>query len=563
MSSPAINKQPFHVLFFPGANTSLESNISQGGLTPFTTREDYLTHRFEFWKKKAVSNQKVAKDVTEYPVDSRLNIGVDNQMTLRQMSTPLELALVDCCERLPPDNCQFLQLKPLHRTRLHRPICPSNYDADPEEADLEEDGAKQEDQQTGAEEESKSKSSTSRKIGILIRGKECHFLSLLCMYCTDRAAGHRALALAILQRTVDWETSTEKPNDGAPLRIQHFLEAGGMKLLARWLTASFTVDSGSKSQVSSPTGSLLLPILQLLKSVPFDKNVVVSSHIHKTIKRLKKAIDTLADGLDQSQLKQKHPITGGLPVGKVLSALDELMEEWKHAAAEDLKMKDRDVQKAKSQPHSLDDLEKELKSRFEKLATLQNEGGQPPPWLPTSISSIISGKSNLLAMHANSFKPVVVNHAEKAPSSETPGQKNASASQNWYDHTGKESKSQHARTWEKFLSRKRKGHFNTPDGKNPTKSHKLNPNESSKKVSWADRPLIRNAIQTQQLAEVRVFYTDVLDEQEETPQSQLDDLNSMNHQNYSASEDVAVKEESVDDSELEDLCEDPDLADMF
>ena len=562
MSSPA--KPPFHVLFLPGGNTSLESKTGPDEkLTPLIAREDYLTHRFEFWKRKAASNQQVARDVTEYPVDSsRLNGGGENKAVLRQMSTPLELALVDCCERLAPDRCQFLQLKPLHRSRLHRPICPSNYDAGPEEGD-----AEQQNQPSGAIEGSKSKSSILRETGILLRGKECHFLSLLCMHCTARAVGHRALALAILQRTVDWEVSNDRPSDMAPLRTKHFLEAGGMKLLARWLIASFTVDSGSKSHVSSPTGCLLLPILQLLKTIPFNKNVVVSSHIHKIIKRLKKAIDTLVDGLDQSQLKQKHPITGGLPVGKVLSVLDELMSVWKQAAAADLQMSNCDIHTIESQHNTFDDLEKELKSRFESLATLQNEGGQPPQWLPTSISSIISGKSNLLAMHANSFKPVVAKHAGNATSSEISGQKTVTPSQNWYDPTSNEPKTEYTRTWEKFMSKKRKGQF-FADEKNSAKSHKLNHNEASKKVSWADRPLSRkNTTQTQQLVEVRMFYKEAFDEQEATPHLHSDDLNSTKHQDGDqsnpVSEDMMVKEESIDDSELEDLCEDPDLADMF
>jgi len=47
----------------------------------------------------------------------------------------------------------------------------------------------------------------SNMSSILRLGREGHFAKLLLMYCPKKAVGQRALALAVLQRTVDWELS--------------------------------------------------------------------------------------------------------------------------------------------------------------------------------------------------------------------------------------------------------------------------------------------------------------------------------------------------------------------
>jgi hypothetical protein len=517
-----------------------------------------LTHRLDFWKKKAL---RTTKAITEYPIGVVASCdGGDDRTVLRCIATPLELALVGCCERLPPESCEFTPVKPLHRSRLHRPICPSNYDADSEERD---NGDKADIPDVTVEENTSSQQPTLHKCGILLREKECHFLSLLCMHCTANALGHRALALAILQRTVDWEASTSKSTDEVPPHvIGHFLEAGGMKLLARWLVDSFTVAPTSKGRVASPTGSLLLPIIQLLRSIPFNKDIVVASHIHKIIKRLRKAIDALVEGLDPSQLKHKHPITGGLSVGIVLAALNELMSDWKQAAAAQMQPGSEKRPDVKSQPSPFDALQKELELRFKNLTTLQNEGGEPPEWLPKSISSIISGKSHLLAMHANSFKSTVSSHSEGSTALETPPTQQSdicsarATNTNWYEPTKKEPSAERTRTWERLVSKKRKGHV-TIGGKSPTQIQKLN-SERSRRVSWADRPLIRSALQAP-LAEVRVFVKDVLDESDAIHRHN----NAHDNNQIEPSPNVKAKEESVDDRELEDLCDDPDLADMF
>eukprot|EP00984_Skeletonema_dohrnii_P029764 scaffold20636_cov78-Skeletonema_dohrnii-CCMP3373.AAC.1 len=135
--------------------------------------------------------------------------------------------------------------------------------------------------------------------------------------------------------------------------MKTFLAVGGMKLLARWLVeaytvvqpppsnqpnkrkSSFTLKTEAAAVVSpSSTGALLLPLLTLLKSIPFDKDIIVASSIHKHIKRYKKALDKLSKGMDAQSLNEVvHPIAGGGSVGKAMRGVEEVMTSWNNATA--------------------------------------------------------------------------------------------------------------------------------------------------------------------------------------------------------------------------------------
>jgi len=159
-----------------------------------------------------------------------------------------------------------------------------------------------------------------------------------------------------------------------------------MKLVALWLVDSFTVVPASSHNrkpgrqyfphVSSPTGSLLLPLLHFLKFIPFDKNLVVTSQIHKSIRRLKKALNALVEGLDPNSLEQEvHPIAGGLSVGKVIAAVDTVMTLWSKSAAEKV------ILNGSSVDSSFPQLQTKIQRRFGDLSKFQKEGPRPP-WLP-------------------------------------------------------------------------------------------------------------------------------------------------------------------------------------
>lgn len=230
----------------------------------------------------------------------------------------------------------------------------------------------------------------SNMSSILRLGREGHFAKLLLMYCPKKAVGQRALALAVLQRTVDWELSNVDTrasfgNTKYLKRTRSFLFSGGMKLVALWLVDSFTVVPASSHNrkpgrqyfphVSSPTGSLLLPLLHFLKFIPFDKNLVVTSQIHKSIRRLKKALNALVEGLDPSSLEQEvHPIAGGLSVGKVITAVNTVMTLWSKSAAEK-------ILNGSSVDSSFPQLQTKIQRRFGDLSKFQKEGPRPP-WLP-------------------------------------------------------------------------------------------------------------------------------------------------------------------------------------
>ncbi|KAL7532972.1 hypothetical protein ACHAWF_004302 [Thalassiosira exigua] len=317
--------KPFHVLLLPGGS---KSSLRGGDGTSHDDRgdedvDDYLSRRNKFRKNDASRNR-----VGISQVDSSAD------QSLRILASKLEIAIAACCERR--DNADGPSLSssnhPRHRSGLHRPLFPSNYVAP--ESTL-----------------SSSMPSPDRKryenehanySVILQSGKEGHLLKLLVMYCPKHAVGHRALAIAVLQRTVDWESSVQ-----ISMICVYFQFSGGMKLLAQWLVDSYTVVRAPANQmgqdnkhshpqrVASPTGCLLLPLLYLLKDIPFDKKLVVASQINKSIKRLKKALGTLVKGLDPDTLdKEVHPISGGLSVGKVISAVDEVMSSWTKASAE-------------------------------------------------------------------------------------------------------------------------------------------------------------------------------------------------------------------------------------
>jgi hypothetical protein len=124
----------------------------------------------------------------------------------------------------------------------------------------------------------------------------------------------------------------------------------------------------------------LLPLLHLLKFIPFDKNIVVESQIHKSIKRLKKLLTVLVEGLDPNAMGEVvHPIAGGLSVGKVIASIDTVMSLWKKAAAVDL------IDDSSFKFDTFKQLQKRVQRRFDYLEKIQNEVGNPPMWFSKDV----------------------------------------------------------------------------------------------------------------------------------------------------------------------------------
>lgn len=240
--------------------------------------------------------------------------------------------------------------------------------------------------------------------GALRETKILEFVGLAAIHCQDLAS--RSLVLAILERTHQLDemikenfemtrqvlasqfseapgTVTEKevqpspskrprisggdgtinvaaspgmvnPKASPSRRLMLFLGTKGLQILSRWVAeASEAVirdmPSNGKKEVRSqlmpsPTGLLLLAMLEFLENIPFNKHTIVQSKINKVIKKLSKQVDSLvrqaqAEGRVRLE-KWTHPDTGGLPVIAVQSALNKIKSSWEKKAKENSKGND-------------------------------------------------------------------------------------------------------------------------------------------------------------------------------------------------------------------------------
>lgn len=316
--------------------------------------------------------------------------------------------------------------------------------------------------------------------------------------------------------------------------------------MERWLVDSYTAvpvpssDQRKQLVVASPTGCLLLPLLTLLKSLPFNKDIVVASHIHKSIKRLKKALDRLAEGLDPDTLgKVTHPIAGGLSVGKVRAAVDAVMATWNKAASAE-----NDIQ-LKFDP--FEQMQKKIQLRFDDLVRFQHGEGDAPVWLPKSISGLRAPK----ALHVAN-KPTNSTHAlhTSYPVSTT-----SAKDGDWYNSgTQKPSPDSQpkAGTLQGLISMKRKGADSMMLVTNK-------PGKMQKTISWADRPTGNN-IPPRPLKEERIFVREAEEMQEfdtdtQVGTTEMQEFTSAQEGTTEMQESVTaqrMEEEEVESSEDED-----------
>lgn len=202
---------PFHVLLLPGHLSSrdqLVDDLSSRRSSEKKGEKDYLIRRHEFQKKKESRGKNnrfgaVGRGVSGSIVqDPEGGTDDENEPPLHSMASPLEIALAKCCERPGDDDKIESRSTPhIHRSRFHRPICPSNYDSASESMPME-DAELQLDN-------SRVVKKSPQKAGVLRRGQEGHFAALIAMFCPASAVGCRAMALAILQRTVAWEAMND------------------------------------------------------------------------------------------------------------------------------------------------------------------------------------------------------------------------------------------------------------------------------------------------------------------------------------------------------------------
>ena len=241
-----------------------------------------------------------------------------------------------------------------------------------------------------------------------------------------------------------------------PRRLLKFLCAGGLRLLSRWLmeasepveqevmmdassppqattggasTTSSTRQQpqrGSKTQyITKPsmTGPLLLPLLEFLALIPFDRQLITESKINKQIKNLSKEIDALvAQGPPSSKTKTAGPwtdaVAGGYPVEAVQQAVNHVKQVWEEQAK-------LSKLKKKSTPvvtNPFDKVTQLLKERVKELETYesarasasaaassdqqqQQQAPQPPEWLVKALAKQPQKKRKLRQQQQQETKP--------------------------------------------------------------------------------------------------------------------------------------------------------------
>jgi len=192
-------------------------------------------------------------------------------------------------------------------------------------------------------------------------------------------------------------------NDVNVGRMNRFLQAGGLNILKRWLidamtpiktyitkpdspSTTYTQQAANKSlppvgtrimtTTASPTGSLLLPLLQILTDMPFDKQLIMSCKINKQIKKLRKQLDQAISARRSNRTDTKlwtDPVAGGLVVDHVETAVSKLMESWQQPS--------KPAQATSMSQNPFEALQEKMKHRCELLKDYEVGDGEKPFFL--------------------------------------------------------------------------------------------------------------------------------------------------------------------------------------
>lgn len=213
-------------------------------------------------------------------------------------------------------------------------------------------------------------------------------------------------------------------------RMANFLSAGGLKILTQWLVDSFTPiqkpvaqapakkgkDIGNKRKrkkesaevetvpETSPTGPLILPLLSILQSIPFEYDLIIECKINKHVRKLKKNVERVigADSSKKSAIEKKlggmkkecsHPNSGGMPLIEVYRQIGKLMETWMKAMDENKKeSKNVDAKSASSRNDVYHSLKATMSQRLETLSSYEAGKAPKPSWLAKLDPKASAGK---------------------------------------------------------------------------------------------------------------------------------------------------------------------------
>ena len=256
--------------------------------------------------------------------------------------------------------------------------------------------------------------------GALYKDKIIRFVGLIALQCHDIAS--RSLALAILERTheldeliyrnynrarkdLEGESPEKKLKTGEgssvapikpppPRRLVKFLSSNGMRILSRWLfEASDPVESTAKApprsssskprpKVPSPTGPLILPLLEFLQRIPFDKVLIKKSKINKEIRRVSKLIDNIVDAASSDDRwvpsSMTDPVSGGLSILRVQAAVNEVKKTWEARAMEE-SQKNPSCETVPVDPFQ--SISQKFKDRLDVLEKFEAGDCEKPEWL--------------------------------------------------------------------------------------------------------------------------------------------------------------------------------------
>lgn len=268
------------------------------------------------------------------------------QENIWSAALPSERALIECCQlsgegqvggalakgkerefvRLVALHCHTAATRGLALAILEKTIQQDKIDA-PEEEEEEEEG-------TVMQEEGMNEDAFTQNV--TVKSEEEH------------DDGDRKLPATVKKE--DEPDNSENENG----RVARFLELGGLTILKQWLmdamtpvktyviqpneTPSNTSGTASTKQTTrvvqttaSPTGPLLLPLLQILTDMPFIKQLVIASKINKQIRRLNKQVEeaiSVRRSVRKDDKQWTDPVAGGLIVEDVKTALALLMKTW-------------------------------------------------------------------------------------------------------------------------------------------------------------------------------------------------------------------------------------------
>lgn len=196
--------------------------------------------------------------------------------------------------------------------------------------------------------------------------------------------------------------------------------------------------------------------------------------------------------------REVHPIAGGSSVGKVLTAVERLMNTWKKAAVASDSYSSEVKEQKMSIAADLDPFRKikdEIQSKFNNLANFQNGEGVPPSWLPKSVLGILTSPVSGRLLNANTYQVILANSKLEVDQN-----------QPFTSKTEADEKMKKRTLEEILLKRNRDKQFMAGIAPKKMRVEELLSSDT-KRVCWTDRPN-RSGILPAPLTEERIFIKD-------------------------------------------------------